>query len=65
MKKKRKNYVPQEKVAILKKHLVGQMPVSDLCDQYNLQLTVSYSWQKRFFKNGAVAFEKSKTAIFL
>ena len=36
MKKKRKNYTPQEKVIILKKHLVDQIPVSDLCDQYNL-----------------------------
>ena len=59
MKKTRKNYTPQEKVVILKKHLIDQIPVSDLCDQYHLQPTVFYSWLKRFFENGAAAFEKS------
>ena len=55
MKKKRKNYTPQEKVVILKKHLIDRIPVSDLCDQYHLQPTVFYSWQKRFFENAAVS----------
>ncbi|MCK5680702.1 transposase [bacterium] len=59
MKKKRKNYTPQEKVTILKKHLIDRIPVSDLCDQYNLQPTVFYGWQKKFFENGATAFESS------
>ena len=58
MRKKRKNYTAQEKVFILKRHLVDQVPVSDLCDEYNLQPTVFYRWQKEFFENGASAFEK-------
>ena len=57
MKKKRKNYTPQEKVIILKKHLIDRIPVSDLCDQHNLQPTVFYSWQKKFFENGSTTFE--------
>jgi transposase-like protein len=60
MKKKRYNYRPEEKVAILKRHLVDQVPVSDLCDQYNLQPTVFYRWQREFFENGAAAFEKDR-----
>ena len=59
MKKKRYNYRPEEKVVILKRHLVDRVPVSDLCDQYNLQPTVFYRWQKEFFEHGAAAFEKS------
>ncbi len=58
MSKKRKNYSPEEKVAILKKHLVEKESVSDLCDKYNLQPTVFYRWQKQFFENGATAFQK-------
>ena len=57
MKKKRYNYRPEEKVAILKRHLVDHVPVSDLCDQYHLQPTVFYRWQREFFENGATAFE--------
>ena len=60
MKKKRYNYRPEEKVAILKCHLVDKVPVSDVCDQYNLQPTVFYRWQKEFFENGAAAFIKPK-----
>jgi transposase len=58
MRKQRKNYTAQEKVFILKRHLVDRVPASDLCDEYNLQPTVFYRWQKEFFENGASAFEK-------
>ena len=59
MRKKRRNYTAQEKVAILKRHLIDHVPVSDLCDEYHLQPTVFYRWQKEFFENGATAFEKT------
>jgi len=58
MKRKRKNYKPEEKVAIIKRHLIDKIPVSDLCDEYKLQPTVFYRWQKEFFENGASAFAK-------
>jgi transposase len=52
MTRSRKNYTPQEKVAILRRHLLDQIPVSDLCEEMNLQPTVFYRWQKEFFENG-------------
>jgi len=60
MKKKRTNYSAQEKVVILRKHLLDKVPVSDLCDQYKLQPTVFYRWQKQFFEQGERAFEGGK-----
>lgn len=57
MKRKRNNYKAEEKVAILKRHLVDKVPISDVCDTYNLSPTVFYRWQKQFFENGATAFE--------
>ncbi len=42
MSKKRKNYSPERKVEILKKHLVNKVAVSDLCDQFGLHPTVFY-----------------------
>lgn len=57
MKKSRKNYIPEEKVAILRKHLVEKEAVSEICDRLNLQPTVFYRWLKEFFDNGAAAFE--------
>ena len=61
MRKKRHNYTSQEKVAVLKRHLIDHIPVSDLCDEYHLQPTVFYRWQKDFFENGAAALEKSSS----
>lgn len=61
MRKKRRNYTAHEKVAILKRHLMDQVPVSDLCDEYHLQPTVFYRWQKEFFENGAASFEKASS----
>jgi transposase-like protein len=58
MRKTRKHYTPEEKVAILRRHLVDDVPVSDLCDQYQLHPTLFYQWQKIFFENGAAAFER-------
>ena len=58
MSKKRKNYTPEEKVTILKKHLVEKAPVSDLCDQHGLHPTVYHRWMKEFFENAA--FQKQR-----
>jgi transposase len=58
MSRERKNYTPEEKVAVLKRHLVEKVPVSDLCDELGLNPTVFYGWQKQLFENGAAAFEK-------
>jgi len=58
LKKERHNYTAQEKVSILKRHLVEKQPVSEICDKHNLQPTVFYRWMKEFFENGAAAFEQ-------
>jgi len=60
MRKPRKNYTAEEKVTILKRHLVEKTPVSDLCDELGLNPTVFYNWQKLFFENGAAALARSR-----
>ncbi len=60
MRKPRKNYTAEEKVAILKRHLVEKTPVSDLCDELGLNPNVFYNWQKLFFENGAAAFARTR-----
>jgi transposase len=60
MSRERKSYTPEEKVAILKRHLVEKAPISDLCDELGLNPTVFYGWQKQFFENGAAAFQKTR-----
>jgi transposase len=60
MSRERKNYTVEEKVAILKRHLVEKVPVSDLCDELGLNPNVFYGWQKQLFENGTAAFEKTR-----
>ena len=58
MKERRRRYTPEEKVAIIRKHLLDGVGVSDLCDEHQLNPTVYYRWQKEFFEGGAAAFIK-------
>jgi transposase len=60
MRKNRKNYTAEEKVSILKEHLVNGVPVSDLCDQHQLHPTVFYRWQRQLFEQGAAAFQNDE-----
>jgi len=63
MRKPRKHFTAEEKVAILRRHLLEPEPVSKLCDELGLQPTVFYRWQKEFFENGAAAFQtKARTS---
>lgn len=62
MKKERKNYSPQEKVAILRRHLLDKVPASLLCDQFHLQSKVFYGWLKQLFDNGPVALDRRPTS---
>jgi len=62
MTKRRKNFRPEDKVTILKRHLVDKVPVSDLCDQHGLSPTVFYRWQKQFFENGQSAFASKRNS---
>jgi transposase len=56
--KPRKQYTTQEKVAILREHLLEKKPISEVCQAHQLQPTVFYTWQKQFFENGAAAFQR-------
>jgi|SRR5262245_43258748 len=53
---KRRHFTPQEKVAIVRAHLLDKVPVSDLCDKHGIAVTLFYRWQKEFFENGHAAF---------
>ena len=55
----RRHLSGQEKVKILRLHLLEGKPVSDLCEQYKINPSLFYQWQRTFFENGARAFEGS------
>lgn len=59
---KRRYFSGEDKVRILRRHLIDKIPVSDLCDKHGLHPTLFYKWQKEFFENGAAAFELKNDA---
>lgn len=60
MNKQRRHFTGAEKVAILKRHLVDKVPISDLCDELGLYPNLLYTWLKEFFENGHRAFENGR-----
>lgn len=55
---KRKNFTAQQKIAIVREHLLEKVPVSDLCDKHGISPTNFYNWQKQLFENGEAVFER-------
>jgi len=60
--RQRRRFRPEEKVGIVRRHLLEQEPVSDLCDECGIQPSVFYRWQKQLFEKGAAAFERGQDA---
>jgi len=56
---KRKRLTGGQKVTILKRYLVDKTPISDLCDEYGIQPSQVYQWQKVLFENGQAAFQRT------
>jgi len=42
--RERRHFTGLEKVAILRRHLVDKVPVSDLCEEQRINPTLFYRW---------------------
>ena len=56
MTRQRCHFTPEQKVAVLREHVLDKVPVSDSCEQHGIAVTNFYAWQKLFFENGSAAF---------
>jgi transposase len=63
VKKQGKHYTAEEKVAILRRRLVENVAVSDLCEELGLQPTVFYRWQKEFLKTARLPSNRRAGAV--
>jgi transposase len=55
---KQKRLTSEEKVALLRRHLLEKAPVSAVCEEAGINVTLFYRWQKELFEKGAGAFER-------
>ena len=56
MTRARRSFTPEQKIALLRLHLLEKKPVSDICQEHNLSVNLFYLWQKQLFENGTAAF---------
>ena len=63
MSQSKRQFNPDQKVSILRDHLLDHTPISDVCDQHGIRPTLFYRWQKEFFENGATAFTSKKDSV--
>jgi transposase len=55
--KPRRSFTADQKAAILRRHLVDKVAVSDLCDEYKIQPSLFYLWQRQLMENLSSALE--------
>ena len=55
---KRKQFTAEGKVAIIRRHLIEKVPVSDLCDEFDIHPNQYYNWQKQLFENAGPTFQR-------
>jgi transposase-like protein len=58
--KPRRHFEGTEKVAILKRHLIDKVPISNLCDELDIYPNQVYGWLKDFFEQGHLAFDSGR-----
>lgn len=58
----RRHFTPDEKATILRRHLVDQVPISDLCDEYHIHPTLFYNWQRQAFAHLNAALQDGRSA---
>jgi transposase-like protein len=55
--KPRRTFTADQKAAILRRHHVDKVPITQLCEENDLQPSLFYYWQKQLFENAATALQ--------
>lgn len=61
-KRRRRNFSSEEKATILRRHLADKVSVADLAEEYHIQPSVLYQWQRQLLDNAARALESRRGA---
>lgn len=55
-KQKRRHHSPEQKGRLLRQHLVEKIPVSQICNENELQPSVFYGWLQQLLERASSAF---------
>ncbi len=59
-KRTRRYHAPSQKADLLRQHHLDKVPISELCNQHELQPSVFYTWQRQLWDHAALAFADAK-----
>jgi len=54
-KRTRRQFTTEQKAAVLRRHMVDKVPVSDLCNELGIQPSLFYHWQRQMLENLAAS----------
>jgi len=63
--KKYRKHSPELKVTAVRRHLLDQVAVSDLCEEYKIRPSLFYKWQKEVFDQALKAYQLSSAPLVL
>ena len=57
----RRVFTPEQQATILRRHLGDKVPVSNLCDEYQIAPSLCYLWQKQALEHLTAALQDGRT----
>jgi transposase len=57
LKKERRHWSADEKIKLLRRHLIENVPISKICEEARLAPSLFHRWQEQLFQNAALALE--------
>jgi transposase-like protein len=60
-KRPRRHHTPEQKAALLRRHLLDKVPVSQICNENDLQPSVFYDWLHQLLERAPAAFTSPRT----
>ncbi|MCA9527103.1 MAG: transposase [Myxococcales bacterium] len=61
MARRRRHFTPEQKAAIVRRHLIDKVEVSVICEENDIQPSVFYDWRNQLFENAAVALQPRRS----
>jgi len=57
VKKERRRWTADEKIKLLRRHLIENIPISKICEEARLAPSLFHRWQEQLFQNADLALE--------
>lgn len=58
----RRHFTPDQKIALLREHLLDRRPISEICQEHGLQPSCFYDWQRKLFEQGSAVFTSERSS---